>query len=133
LTHIAVIRCFRTALKDRSMPGISVMFAIASALAVFGLAGLIGATVILADAKIQAAQMLTNATKTLASVPAAMRLRHRQTLREIGSDQNSPVAFPMLINIIKPFLDLLEQPADSFHSKLAGLRLFLPAAQACGE
>jgi hypothetical protein len=38
-----------------------------------------------------------------------MQLRYLQTLTEIGAEQNSTVVFPMPIDIIKPFLNLLEQ------------------------
>ena len=68
------------------------------------------AKVIHAEAEFQAAQTLVNAAKILSSVPAAMQLRYLQTLTEIGAEQNSTVVFPMPIDIIKPFLDLLEQP-----------------------
>ena len=43
-----------------------------------------------------------------------MQLRYLQTLTEIGAEQNSTVVFPMPIDIIKPFLALIEkagQPA----------------------
>ena len=66
------------------------------------------AKIIHAEAEFQAAQTLTNAAKILSSVPAAMQLRYLQTLTEIGAEQNSTVVFPMPIDIIKPFLDLLE-------------------------
>jgi len=39
-----------------------------------------------------------------------MQLRYLQTLTEIGAEQNSTVVFPMPIDIIKPFLDLVEKP-----------------------
>jgi regulator of protease activity HflC (stomatin/prohibitin superfamily) len=67
------------------------------------------AKVIHAEAEFQAAQTLTNAAKILSSVPAAMQLRYLQTLTEIGGEQNSTVVFPMPIDIIKPFLDILEK------------------------
>ena len=66
------------------------------------------AKIIHAEAEFQAAQTLTNAAKILSSVPAAMQLRYLQTLTEIGAEQNSTVVFPMPIDIIKPFLELLE-------------------------
>ncbi len=69
------------------------------------------AKIIHAEAEFQAAQTLVNAAKILSSVPAAMQLRYLQTLTEIGAEQNSTVVFPMPIDIIKPFLNLLEQPA----------------------
>ena len=66
------------------------------------------AKIIHAEAEFQAAQTLTNAAKILSSIPAAMQLRYLQTLTEIGAEQNSTVVFPMPIDIIKPFLELLE-------------------------
>jgi hypothetical protein len=38
-----------------------------------------------------------------------MQLRYLQTLTEIGAEQNSTVIFPMTIDIIKPFLELLDK------------------------
>ena len=65
------------------------------------------AKIIHAAAEFQASQRLVDAAKILGSVPAAMQLRYLQTLAEIGSEQNSTVVFPMPIDIIKPFLDIL--------------------------
>jgi regulator of protease activity HflC (stomatin/prohibitin superfamily) len=69
------------------------------------------AKVIHAEAEFQAAQTLTNAATILASVPAAMQLRYLQTLTEIGGEHNSTVVFPMPIDIVKPFLDILTKRA----------------------
>jgi regulator of protease activity HflC (stomatin/prohibitin superfamily) len=74
------------------------------------------AKVIHAEAEFQASQTLVNAAKILSSIPAAMQLRYLQTLTEIGAEQNSTVVFPMPIDIIKPFLDIVEKtgmPASS--------------------
>jgi regulator of protease activity HflC (stomatin/prohibitin superfamily) len=68
------------------------------------------AKIIHAEAEFQASQTLVNAAKILSSVPAAMQLRYLQTLTEIGAEQNSTVVFPMPIDIIKPFLELIEKP-----------------------
>ncbi len=67
------------------------------------------AKIIHAEAEFQASQTLVNAAKILGSVPAAMQLRYLQTLTEIGAEQNSTIVFPMPIDIIKPFLDLLDK------------------------
>jgi regulator of protease activity HflC (stomatin/prohibitin superfamily) len=67
------------------------------------------AKVIHAEAEFQAAQTLTNAATILATVPAAMQLRYLQTLTEIGGEHNSTVVFPMPLDIVKPFLDLLNK------------------------
>lgn len=70
------------------------------------------AKVIHAQAELEAAQTLTDAAKILGSIPAAMPLRYLQTLTEIGAEQNSTTIFPMLIEIIKPFLEILEKKAQ---------------------
>jgi len=36
-----------------------------------------------------------------------MQLRYLQTLTEIGGENNSTVIFPMPLDIVKPFLDLI--------------------------
>lgn len=69
------------------------------------------AKIIHAEAEFQASQTLVNAANILASSPAAMQLRYLQTLTEIGAEQNSTVVFPMPIDIIKPFLDLIDKPS----------------------
>ncbi|AYJ84715.1 slipin family protein (plasmid) [Sphingomonas paeninsulae] len=71
------------------------------------------AKVIHAEAEFQASQTLVNAATILSSNPAAMQLRYLQTLTEIGAEQNSTVVFPMPIDIVKPFLALLETAADA--------------------
>jgi regulator of protease activity HflC (stomatin/prohibitin superfamily) len=45
------------------------------------------------------------------AVPAAMQLRYLQTLTEIGGEHNSTVVFPMPLDIVKPFLDILDRDA----------------------
>jgi regulator of protease activity HflC (stomatin/prohibitin superfamily) len=69
------------------------------------------AKVIHAEAEFQAAQTLVNAATILSTIPAAMQLRYLQTLTEIGAEQNSTVVFPMPIEIITPFLTLLNKAA----------------------
>ena len=66
------------------------------------------AKIIHAEAEFQASQTLTNAAQILSTVPAAMQLRYLQTLTEIGGEHNSTVVFPMPLDIVKPFLDLVE-------------------------
>ena len=71
------------------------------------------AKVIHAEAEFQASQTLVNAATILGSVPAAMQLRYLQTLTEIGAEQNSTVIFPMPIDILTPFLDILQKTDKS--------------------
>ena len=67
------------------------------------------AKIIHAEAEFQASQTLVNAAKILGSIPAAMQLRYLQTLTEIGGEQNSTIVFPMPIDIVRPFLDIIEK------------------------
>jgi regulator of protease activity HflC (stomatin/prohibitin superfamily) len=67
------------------------------------------AKIIHAEAEFQASQTLVDAAKILGSTPAAMQLRYLQTLTEIGAEQNSTVVFPMPIDIMKPFLEILDR------------------------
>jgi len=67
------------------------------------------AKIIHAEAEFQASQTLVNAAQILGSIPAAMQLRYLQTLTEIGAEQNSTVVFPMPIDIMKPFLEILDK------------------------
>ncbi|WP_419759914.1 slipin family protein [Acidisoma sp.] len=67
------------------------------------------AKIIHAEAEFQASQTLVNAAKILGSIPAAMQLRYLQTLSEIGAEQNSTIVFPMPIDLVKPFLDLMDK------------------------
>jgi regulator of protease activity HflC (stomatin/prohibitin superfamily) len=67
------------------------------------------AKIIHAEAEFQASQTLVNAAKILDSTPAVMQLRYLQTLTEIGAEQNSTVVFPMPIDIMKPFLKILDR------------------------
>ena len=76
------------------------------------------AKVIHAEAEFQAAQTLTNAANILASSPAAMQLRYLQTLSEIGGEHNSTVVFPMPLDVVKPFLDLLGRNGTPLASAL---------------
>jgi regulator of protease activity HflC (stomatin/prohibitin superfamily) len=69
------------------------------------------AKVIHAEAEFQAAQTLLNAAQILATDPAAMQLRYLQTLTEVGGEQNSTIIFPMPIDLIQPFLQIMQKQA----------------------
>src|SRR6202789_2016397 len=71
------------------------------------------AKIIHAQAEFQASQTLVDAAKILSSIPAAMQLRYLQTLTEIGAEQNSTIVFPMPIDLIRPFIELLEKPGKA--------------------
>jgi regulator of protease activity HflC (stomatin/prohibitin superfamily) len=92
------------------------------------------AKIIHAQAEFQASQTLVDAATILSSIPAAMQLRYLQTLTEIGAEQNSTVVFPMPIDIMKPFLQILERASEgpkvngAAHPSAAAL-IAAPAAQ----
>ena len=90
------------------------------------------AKVIHAEAEFQASQTLVDAAKILGSIPAAMQLRYLQTLAEIGAEQNSTVVFPMPIDIMKPFLNLLEK-ADNSTARPNGSDKASPAVESPRE
>ena len=71
------------------------------------------AKVIHAEAEFQAAQTLLDAARILAEDPAAMQLRYLQTLTEVGGEQNSTIVFPMPIDLIKPFLQIMQNHAKA--------------------
>jgi len=63
------------------------------------------AKVIHAEGEFQAAQQLANASRVLATEPAALQLRYLQTLSEIATEQNSTIIFPIPIDILRPFYE----------------------------
>jgi regulator of protease activity HflC (stomatin/prohibitin superfamily) len=81
------------------------------------------AKIIHAEAEFQASQTLVNAAQILGSIPAAMQLRYLQTLTEIGAEQNSTIVFPMPIDIMKPFLEILDKAGKSASSNGAAYSL----------
>ncbi len=70
------------------------------------------AKVIHADAEFQASQTLLDAAVILAKDPAAMQLRYLQTLTEVGGEHNSTIIFPMPIDLIQPFLQIMKNHAN---------------------
>jgi len=71
------------------------------------------AKVIHAEGEQQAAKKLVEAAQELAEAPGAMQLRYMQTLTEIGGEQNSTIVFPMPMDMVKPFIDLMEKGSKS--------------------
>jgi regulator of protease activity HflC (stomatin/prohibitin superfamily) len=63
------------------------------------------AKVIHAEGEQQAAQMLVQAAKELATAPQALQLRYLQTLSDIASEKNSTIIFPLPLDLITPLLE----------------------------
>ena len=66
------------------------------------------AKVIAAEGEFQASQRLADASAILSEQPSALTLRYLQTLREIATENNSTILFPIPLDIIKPFMKLSE-------------------------
>jgi len=71
------------------------------------------AKVIHAEGEFQAAQQLANASRVLATEPAALQLRYLQTLAEIATENSSTTIFPVPIDILRPFYENLAANAPS--------------------
>jgi len=62
------------------------------------------AKIINSEGEFQASEKLAQAAKVLAEHPVSVQLRFLQTLREIASEQNSTIVFPVPIDLIQTFL-----------------------------
>jgi regulator of protease activity HflC (stomatin/prohibitin superfamily) len=68
--------------------------------------------IIHAQGEMQAAQQLLEAATTMAKEPAALQLRYLQTLTEIAEEKNSTIIFPVPIDLVAAFTDLMRRAAD---------------------
>ena len=71
------------------------------------------AKIINAEGEKQAAQMLTEAARMLASEKQALQLRYLQTLKEIAGEKTNTIVFPLPLDLIKPLQDLAGKIASS--------------------
>jgi len=65
--------------------------------------------VIHAEGEKQAAEKLVEAARMMSQQPEALQLRYLQTLTDIASEKSSTIVFPMPIDIISTFLDLVKK------------------------
>jgi regulator of protease activity HflC (stomatin/prohibitin superfamily) len=65
------------------------------------------AKVIHAEGEYQAAEKLVKAAHAIAAEPVAIQLRYLQTLTEIGVEQNTTVVFPIPLQMLEGFSNLL--------------------------
>ena len=65
------------------------------------------AKIINAEGEFQASEQLAQAAKVLGEHPISVQLRFLQTLKEIGSEQNSTIVFPVPIDLVEGFLNKL--------------------------
>jgi regulator of protease activity HflC (stomatin/prohibitin superfamily) len=67
------------------------------------------AKVIHADGELQASEKLLQAAQMLAQQPQAMQLRYLQTLGAIAGDKSSTIVFPVPMDLLAPFLELIDK------------------------
>jgi len=67
------------------------------------------AKIINAEAEKQAAGMLAEAAKMLATEEQALQLRYLQTLKEISNERTNTIVFPMPIEFVEPFLKMAKR------------------------
>jgi regulator of protease activity HflC (stomatin/prohibitin superfamily) len=65
------------------------------------------AKIINAEGEFQASEKLSEAAKVLSKYPVSVQLRFLQTLKEIATEQNSTIIFPVPIDLIEAFIDRL--------------------------
>ena len=65
------------------------------------------AKIISAEGELQASHKLTEAAQIMSKSPAAIQLRYLQTLREIATEQNSTILFPIPMDLIGAVVDKL--------------------------
>src|SRR5665213_336835 len=71
------------------------------------------AKVIAAEGEFQASQKLSDAAKILGEQPSALTLRYLQTLREIGTENNTTTIFPIPLDLFKPFVKAMENAVNN--------------------
>lgn len=67
------------------------------------------AKIIQAEGEFQAAEKLTAAAEIMSAQSSALQLRYLETLRDIASENNSTVVFPVPIDIVESFKSLLDR------------------------
>ena len=70
------------------------------------------AKVIKAEGEFQASHKLYDAAKIMTKQPITVQLRYLQTLREVATENNSTIIFPLPIDMIKPLVKLLEGKSE---------------------
>ncbi|MBN2602246.1 MAG: slipin family protein [Candidatus Marinimicrobia bacterium] len=66
------------------------------------------AKIINAEGEYQASAKLLEAGEILTKQPITLQLRYLQTLREVATENNSTIIFPLPIDLFKPFIKLAE-------------------------
>lgn len=75
------------------------------------------AKIIHAEGELQAASKLLEASQLMAKEPISLQLRYLQTLTEVASENNSTTIFPIPIDLLTPFMKLMETGRKSSEEK----------------
>jgi regulator of protease activity HflC (stomatin/prohibitin superfamily) len=70
------------------------------------------AKVIHAEGEFQASGKLREAADIISENPTAVQLRYLQTLTEVASEKNSTTIFPVPIDMLKPFINMIEKTTE---------------------
>jgi regulator of protease activity HflC (stomatin/prohibitin superfamily) len=70
------------------------------------------AKIINAEAEKQAAEMLAEAARMLATEEQALQLRYLQTLKEIANERTNTIVFPLPLEFIEPLVKLTKSAAN---------------------
>ncbi len=62
-----------------------------------------------AEGELQASNKLLEAAKILSENPQSIQLRFLQTLTDIAGEKNSTIAFPIPLDLIKPFIEKVKE------------------------
>jgi regulator of protease activity HflC (stomatin/prohibitin superfamily) len=80
------------------------------------------AKIIHADGELQASTQLAEAASIIASQPGTLQLRYLQTLTDIAVEKNSTIVFPLPLDVVEPFMNMLQQNEHS-ERELSSLKL----------
>ena len=89
------------------------------------------AKVINAEGELQASEKLAQAARIIGQEPAALQLRYLQTVNEIASENNSTTFFPIPIDLLRGFMEIIkprQADAPALPERTAGEEI--PAALA---
>src|SRR6266700_3551600 len=67
------------------------------------------AKIIHAQGELQASSQLAQAAQIIGSQPSALQLRYLQTLTEIAVEKNSTIVFPLPLDLIEPFMEVMRR------------------------
>jgi regulator of protease activity HflC (stomatin/prohibitin superfamily) len=67
------------------------------------------AKIIHAQGELQASSQLAQAANIIGSQPSALQLRYLQTLTEIAVEKNSTIVFPLPLDLIEPFIEVMRR------------------------